>query len=869
MKYTHLNMLPEQAFQKSANGSIRPQGGSGGGSSNNGAPTQTNVTQTNIPQYAQPYVESMLGATQQQLFNTQQTGGTPGYYQTTPGVDGANDSQQWVPGTPGTTEITGIKGYTPYSANPSDYVAGFSPLQQQAFNQIQNMQVAPQIGQATGIANQASQGAMDTAAPAMGYGSMGAGYGQQGSQIGRGGIGVGLAGMQAGMSYGQNATDPNAVAAYMNPYLQASLAPQQQLLNQQFGIQNAQNQGQATQQGAFGGGRQAIMQGLNQQNQDLATNQLVSQGYNNAYNIANQNMQAASQLGMQGAGVGLQGLNTALAGTAQGMQGAQTGLQGVAGAQAGYGLGLQGANTLGQLGTNQYNQEMGINQAQLQAGSLQQQQQQNIINQGIQNYNTAQQYPQQQLSFMNSMLRGLPMSTSTTQQYAAPPSLTSQAAGLGLAGAGAYQLLKAEGGMIKEKKFAAGGIASGVPAGKLDSMLGRLSDQQLQQKTQVPQNDPDTAAAAMGQEAFRQQMRNPGIGAAPAPSMAAMAGGGIVAFADGGEADDEGEMTVSADAADEVKKAGTPNIVDLISARKEQTGEFTGGKDYLGKLEGMLAAGGGDKDKQSAMRFMQAGLGILGGASPYAGVNIGKGAEPAVQGAMQDVKDQQKQQMEIAKAQYDVSKMDYQTQVDIVKGAHEDYNKQVDRLMHLGMSETQAKATIQSAQIHAGATLGAAKEHTAASKAAAELAHTKAVEIENMKENNAQPNRLYKAGVEAFVAENNREPTAQEKLAIRKDAIANSGPYAGINQQKVDLATEKADPELRKLGIELLGADETETVKVMDKITARKKELAAEAAGKKPTNTLTNTPPKVGTIQNGYEFTGGNPSDKKNWKRVE
>ena len=34
------------------------------------APTQTTVQNTNIPEYAQPYVETMLGATQQQLFNT-------------------------------------------------------------------------------------------------------------------------------------------------------------------------------------------------------------------------------------------------------------------------------------------------------------------------------------------------------------------------------------------------------------------------------------------------------------------------------------------------------------------------------------------------------------------------------------------------------------------------------------------------------------------------------------------------------------------------------------------------------------------------------------------------------------------------------
>ena len=141
MRYNHFDMLPERAFLK-VGGQIKPQGG-GGGNSNPG-PTQTNVTQTNIPQYAQPYVESMLGATQQQLFNTAQR-------QT--GTDDAGNPTY-------TTDITGIKPYQPYSANPADYVAGFSPLQQQAFDAIANMKVAQQLGQATGYANQATQGGM-------------------------------------------------------------------------------------------------------------------------------------------------------------------------------------------------------------------------------------------------------------------------------------------------------------------------------------------------------------------------------------------------------------------------------------------------------------------------------------------------------------------------------------------------------------------------------------------------------------------------------------------------------------------------------------------------------------------------------------
>ena len=755
MKYNHLTLLPERAFLK-VGGKIMPQGG--GGSGSGGAPTQTNVTQTNIPEYAQPYTESMLGATQQQLFNTTQVGataGTPGV-QTQTGTDTNGNpiysTTGGTEGTPGYTEITGIKPYQPYSANPSDYVAGFSPLQQQGFSSIADMQVAPQLAMGTDWANQGAQGGINSAPVAYNYGAQGSQAGQTGQGIGTQGglgygsqaagltgaaLGAGAAGMQSGMSYGQNAQNPNAVAGYMNPYLQNTLAPSLQLLNQQYGMQGAQEQGAATSSGAFGGSREALMQGLNQQNRNLAGNQLVSNAYNQAYNTANQNMQQASSLGMQGAqtglagisganqlyGTGLQGVNTALAGTAQGMQGAQTGLAGVQGAQAGYNTALQGANTLGTLGMDQYNQEMGIAQAQLGAGAQQQQNQQQIINQDVQNYATAQQYPQQQLAFMNSMLRGLPLQTATTQQYQAAPSLTSQAAGLGIAGAGAYQLMKAEGGQIKEKKFVAGGIASGVPSNKLDSMLERLSDQQLQQKAQVPQNDPDTAAAAAGQQAFRQQMRNPGIGAAPAPSMSQFAGGGIVAFGSGGGTDEgdggggdgvkeprvkPGQSSVSLDQiigapSDEAIRAGVDRISGLA-------GNNMAGKGLLDFLEKRKSESEGNASTQGAWRAVEAGLGIMGGTSPYAGVNIGQGGKEAIKGHMQDVKEQKAEEFAMAKAEFDVKNMTYQDRMNIVKMANEDEQKTRQILGQVYGSQVQAGATIQAAREAAAGHLAVEKE---------------------------------------------------------------------------------------------------------------------------------------------------------------
>jgi hypothetical protein len=126
-------------------------------------------------------------------------------------------------------------------------------------------------------------------------------------------------------------------------------------------------------------------------------------------------------------------------GSTLGLQGLQTGLQGIGTAQAGLTGGLNAANTLGTLGQNQYGQQMGILQGQNQFGTQQQQMEQQKINQGIQDYATAQQYPMMQLGLMSNMLRGLPMQSTTTQMYQAQPPIAQQAAGLGLGALGAYK----------------------------------------------------------------------------------------------------------------------------------------------------------------------------------------------------------------------------------------------------------------------------------------------------------------------------------------------------------------------------------------------------------------------------------------------
>jgi hypothetical protein len=311
-------------------------GGGGGGSPQ---PTSSTTQTSNIPEYARPYVETMLGATQQQLFNTEA-------------------------GPDGTTNITGVKPYQPYSTNMQDYVAPFSPMQQKAQQGVADMALPSQYGQGTGAA------LMGTAQA-----------------------------LTAGQRYANQATNPYAMQGYMNPYLESALNPALNEISRQYDITGTKEMSDATRSGAFGGNREALMAAENQRNKNMAMNQAIGQGYNQAFNQAQQAQQYGANLGLQGAQAGIQG------------------------GQALAGIGGQGLQA-----------EQGILSAQQAVGAAQQAQQQQMINQAIQNYATAQQYPQQQLAFMNAQIRGLPMQTMTTQGYQAAPSAVSQAAGLGTAG---------------------------------------------------------------------------------------------------------------------------------------------------------------------------------------------------------------------------------------------------------------------------------------------------------------------------------------------------------------------------------------------------------------------------------------------------
>lgn len=371
--------------------------GMGGGGGGSPAPTQSTVTNTNIPEYAQPYVETMLGAAQQQIFDY--TPSAPQYedvpiYSTQLVRDGRGIEQptqvqtgterRLVPGS-GNMSPTNIKPYTPYSQDPNAYFAGPSPMQQQSYQNAANMGVTPETGMGSALAGVAGLGALNTQ-----YNPM--------------------------MAYGQN-FGQGAAQYYMNPYQQNVTDIAKREAGRQSDILGTQQAGQATQAGAFGGSRFGVQQAERERNLGQQMSDIQAQGSNAAFtNAQNQfNADQARQMAAQQANIGQQQFGANL-----GLQGLQTG--------------VQAAGQLGQLGQNIYGQQMGINQLQNQYGAQQQALEQGKINQQIQNFATAQQYPMMQLSNMSNLLRGLPMQSSTTQTYQAAPSAISQIGGLGTAG---------------------------------------------------------------------------------------------------------------------------------------------------------------------------------------------------------------------------------------------------------------------------------------------------------------------------------------------------------------------------------------------------------------------------------------------------
>ena len=423
-----------------------------GGGSGSGSMQSTTVT-SNIPEYAKPYVENMLGAAEQQIFTT--------------GADGS---------------YTGYRPYQPYSVNPQDYFAGPTQAQQQSYAEALGMQTPGQYATGTGLAALAGTGQLGLTNTAQQYGSMGAGYGNTAAGYGAMGAGYGAQGagygaqaaqlsnmgFGAGSDYDATVTNSDLFSPYMSPFVQQVIQPQLAKAQSDYEMASTQANLASARQGTYGGARQALQQSEREKGLNINKSNIIGQGLQNAYDKAMQSIQFGAGLGLQGVQTGYQGLGMGMQGAGMGLQGAQSGMQGAQLGMQGAGLGMQGASvglqgvgtaqqglagasstgaTLANIGTAAQQSDLARLQMQNAMGSQYQDYQQGIINQAVQDYATAQQYPYMQLGMMSSLVRGLPIQNMTTQQYQAQPSIVQQGAGL-LGAYGAYTGAFKEGGTV-------------------------------------------------------------------------------------------------------------------------------------------------------------------------------------------------------------------------------------------------------------------------------------------------------------------------------------------------------------------------------------------------------------------------------------
>jgi len=295
--------------------------------------------------------------------------------------------------------------YTPY---PDQRVAGFTPAQTAAQNDAIGLQQPGQFGTASGLATSAGLGALSA------------------SQY------------NPTAFTNQNVTtgtfDPAAAQKYMSPYIQNVLdAQKREAVTDAQKTQLMQNLG-AARQGTYGGARELLAGTERERALGQNLSDIEAKGLQSAYEAAmgqfnadqgrgltaatsNQNadlqrQQLAEQSKQFGSSLGLQGYNTA----------------------------LQSAQTLGTLGNDVTDDALKRIQAKAAAGQEQQDQTQKIYDTNYADFLRQRDYPTELLNNYSALLRGVPVTpSSTATTYAPPPSTASQIGGLGL---GALSLAK-------------------------------------------------------------------------------------------------------------------------------------------------------------------------------------------------------------------------------------------------------------------------------------------------------------------------------------------------------------------------------------------------------------------------------------------
>jgi hypothetical protein len=144
------------------------------------------------------------------------------------------------------------------------------------------------------------------------------------------------------------------------------------------------------------------------------------------------------------------------------------------------------------------------------------------------------------------------------------------------------------------------------------------------------------------------------------------------------------QAVVSAAMGPDVESAKNENpeefMTSIMGAMKKAGVDFDMMKNQIADLRAEKEKLKGSKSEAANLRLLEAGLGILGGESPYAFVNIGKGASPALKGFAEDIKDIQKQSRMLDKETRELARMQNELALGTAKFGMESYERKQDRV---------------------------------------------------------------------------------------------------------------------------------------------------------------------------------------------
>ena len=215
-----------------------------------------------------------------------------------------------------------------------------------------------------------------------------------------------------------------------------------------------------------------------------------------------------------------------------------------------------------------------------------------------------------------------------------------------------------------EMEMAGGGIVAFEDGGRVQrfqnqGLVADMTEEELQAQDQgiAPPMPPEPPPAAPPQQMFAPLDPNEIL------SQTETLYGGLYGRGAGAAAPGE-KLSYVSKAEEFFKQAG----VDLNMAAK-QAADIAAEKEALGK----------DREEAKKMRIIEAGFAILGGTSPNAFENIGKGATQALKGYASDIKDLQKTERELGDASRKMMQAQNQIRMGVATAAGEDYQKAVER----------------------------------------------------------------------------------------------------------------------------------------------------------------------------------------------